>query len=192
VNNAIRAVISWQQSISRSVEDDQESDQTVPIAAEKSAFVEAVKYGSLGGLVATVSMTVFRMPTSKSLPPTARFWAKFVGSGEPEEYTATALLLHLLYGVGGGVFFALLTPGRNDAEEIAETKGAILGTIYGMALSIFGVRVILEGLLGTDPDTDERLIFHISHVVYGLTLGTWVGSRFGTAHEDRNVSRGTR
>lgn len=141
----------------------------------------AIKYGAFGGLVATVSMTVFRMPTSKSLPPTARFWAKFVGGGEPEEYPVVALLLHLVYGIVGGIFFALLAPGSGDSEAVAESKGAILGTVYGVALSIFGMRVILERVLGTDPDTDERLIFHISHVVYGLTLGTWVGSRFGNA-----------
>lgn len=141
----------------------------------------AVKYGSIGGLIATVTMTVFRMPTSKSLPPTARFWATFVGKGEPEEYPVVALLLHLVYGTVGGVFFALLTPGSGDSEAAAESKGALLGTVYGVALSIFGMRVLLERLLDADPDTDERLVFHISHVVYGLTLGTWVGSRFGNA-----------
>jgi hypothetical protein len=124
-------------------------------------------------------MTIFRMPTSKSLPPTAQFWATYVGSGEPEEYPGIALILHLLYGVVGGIVFALLTPGTRDAEEVAESKGAILGTIYGIALSIFGTQVVLERILGIDPDRDERLVFHISHVVYGLTLGTWVGSRFG-------------
>lgn len=139
----------------------------------------ALTYGSLGGFVATVSMTVFRMPTSKSLPPTAQFWATFVGGGEPEEYPVVALLLHLVYGIGGGVFFALLSPGREDDETVAESKGAILGTVYGVGLSVFGMRVLLERILDTDPDTDERLVFHISHVVYGLTLGTWVGSRFG-------------
>jgi hypothetical protein len=26
-------------------------------------------------------------------------------------------------------------------------------------------------------DADERLVFHVGHLVYGLTLGTWLGSR---------------
>jgi len=129
--------------------------------------------------VATLSMTLFRMPTSKSLPPTARFWATYVGSGEPEDYPVIALVLHLLYGVVSGVLFAFLTPGSGDSEATAESKGALLGTVYGAALSVFGTRVVIERILKTDPDTDERLVFHISHVVYGLTLGTWVGSRFG-------------
>ncbi|PSQ49671.1 hypothetical protein BRD19_03380 [Halobacteriales archaeon SW_7_65_23] len=140
---------------------------------------DVITYGSLGGLVATLSMTVFRLPTSKSLPPTAKFWAKFVGSGDPEDYPITALVLHLLYGVAGGVVYALLTPGEGDPEAAAEAKSALLGTAFGTALSVFGSRVMLVQVLGVDPDRDELLVFHISHVVYGLTLGTWVGSRFG-------------
>ncbi len=147
-------------------------------AEHEEIITEAVTYGSLGGFVATLSMTVFRMPTSKSLPPTAEFWAKFVGSGEPEEYPAIALVLHFLYGIGSGVMFALISPGRSEPDEIAESKGALLGTVYGTVLSIFGARVVLSRILDLNLDTDELLVFHISHVVYGLTLGTWVGSRF--------------
>lgn len=158
---------------------DDESAVQEQIREEDSTLRNALTYGSLGGLVATLSMTAFRMPTSKSLPPTARFWATYVGAGDPEEYPLIAIALHLLYGVFGGITFALLTPGRRDPEEIAETKGAVLGTVYGLALSVFGSQVILEGVLGVAPDRDERLVFHISHIIYGMTLGTWVGSRFG-------------
>ncbi len=119
------------------------------------------------------------MPTNKSLPPTADFWSKYVGSGDPEDYPVIALVLHLLYGVMSGIIFAILTPGQGDSEEVAGTKGAVLGTVYGSLLSIFGSQVVLDRILGTDTEKDERLVFHISHVVYGLTLGTWVGSRFG-------------
>lgn len=147
--------------------------------AVRARLLDAIAYGTIGGLIATLSMTTFRMPTSKSLPPTAEFWAKFVGSGEPGDYPATALLLHLLYGIGGGIVFALLRPGKGDPEAAAEAKAALLGTVYGAALSVFGSRVVLEGVLGVTPDRDERLVFHISHIIYGLTLGTWVGSRFG-------------
>lgn len=153
--------------------------QRSSIPEDSNTLTDAIKYGTLGGLVATLSMTVFRMPTSKSLPPTAVFWAKYVGSGDPEDYPIIALVLHLLYGVASGIMFALLTPGRGDSEEVAESKGALLGTVYGIVLSIFGSRIVLERILGLNLETDERLVFHISHVVYGLTLGTWVGSRFG-------------
>jgi len=37
--------------------------------------------------------------------------------------------------------------------------------------------VLLRGLLDEDLDPDEALIFHLSHVIYGITLGAWLGSR---------------
>ena len=135
--------------------------------------------GIVGGSLATLVMTAFRMPTSRSLPPTANFWAKFVASGDPEDYPAVGLVLHLLYGVGAGVVFAMVSPGRGEPDALAETKDALLGTAYGVGLSLFGSQVILEGLIGMELQTDERLVFHLSHVIYGLTLGTWVGSRLG-------------
>lgn len=138
---------------------------------------ERLVLGFVGGLVATLSMTVFRMPTSKSLPPTAAFWSKFVGSDEPEDYPLIGLLLHFLYGAISGAIFAAVAPGSDDSEALAESKAASTGTLYGVGLSVFGSQIVLERILGLDLETDERLVFHISHVVYGLTLGTWVGSR---------------
>lgn len=181
MNNSRLDSAIWKQSDDSPSHDETNAEEsTRSDASEGSATLgNAIKFGSLGGFIATLSMTIFRMPTSKSLPPTARFWATYVGSGEPEDYPVIALVLHLIYGVVSGIFFALLTPGNEDTEEVAESKGALLGTLYGIILSIFGMRVLLERVLDTDPDTDERLVFHISHVVYGLTLGTWVGSRFG-------------
>ena len=134
--------------------------------------------GMAGGFVATLVMTAFRLPISRSLPPTADFWATYVGGGDPEQYTIQGIVLHLFYGaVAGGVFGALVDLDRNDSEASREVRGAVLGTVYGLTLSAFGTRVLLEGLLGMALEPDERLVFHLGHVVYGLTLGTWLGSR---------------
>lgn len=134
--------------------------------------------GILGGLIATVAMTVFRMPISDSLPPTANFWAKYVGGGEPEDHPVAGLILHLVYGAGGGALFGLLAPIPSiGAEHSQEVRGVVAGLVYGGVLSVFGERAILVGLLGMDPQPDERLIFHLGHVIYGLTLGAWVGSK---------------
>jgi len=35
--------------------------------------------GVVGGLIATVLMTLYRFPVFRALPPTADFWAKYVG-----------------------------------------------------------------------------------------------------------------
>ena len=134
--------------------------------------------GLTGGAVATVVMSAFRMPISRSPPPPAWFWAEYVGDGEPEEYVVQGLLLHVLYGtVGGGVFGVLLGPYLSGTEADRERRATVLGAAYGVILSVFGVSVVLERVLGMELDPDERFVFHVSHLVYGLALGTWFGSR---------------
>ncbi|RBI61894.1 hypothetical protein DMJ13_14180 [halophilic archaeon] len=127
-------------------------------------------------------MTVFREPVARSLPPTAAFIAKFTG-GRPGDHPVGALALHLLYGTAaGGVFGGLV--GASDDERVAaelgaseETVGLVAGTAYALALSAFGERVLLGRLLDMDLEDDELMIFHAGHVVYGVALGAWVGSR---------------
>ena len=135
-----------------------------------------LRTGAVGGLFATFVMTVFREPTARALPPTAVFLSRYRG-GDPEEYPATSLALHVLYGIGGGVGFGLAFESIVvDADE-PETVGLVAGVIHATVLSAFGERVVLDHLLDMDLSTDERAIFHAGHVVYGLALGAWVGSR---------------
>jgi hypothetical protein len=151
-----------------------------------------VVQGAKAGFMATVAMTAYRAPLARSLPPTARFWTKFVSGGDPGDHPVAALALHLLYGTLGGVGFGLLAPmatdqsatqvdqrGPDDHRETArrEAVGLVAGALYGLALSVFGERVMLERVLDMDPEADERLVFHAGHLVYGLSLGTWFGSR---------------
>ena len=133
----------------------------------------AVLLGAKSGVVATVVMTVFRMPLADSLPPTADFWARYVGGGDPEDYPIVGLLLHLAYGA------ALVRSPRVGTTVERERNGVLLGVAYALLLSVFGERVLLRHLLGMDLKPDERFVFHVGHVVYGLTLGAWVGSRSG-------------
>jgi hypothetical protein len=141
--------------------------------------------GAKAGLVATLTMTAYRLPISRSLPPTAQFWAKFVSGGDPDDHPVAAIALHLLYGVGGGTAFGAITPlgserpSSDDSRETAriEAVGLLWGVLYSAALSVFGERVVLGRLLGMDLDADESLVFHAGHLVYGLTLGTMYGSR---------------
>ncbi|USZ69298.1 hypothetical protein NGM10_06060 [Halorussus salilacus] len=159
--------------------------------AERGAKRRPVVEGLKGGLVATLVMTSYRLPIARSLPPTAEFWSRYVAGGDPADHPVTALALHLLYGtVGGGVFGALgsssarrasrpdaPTSGQRTARS--ELVGLLEGVGYALALSAFGERVVLGRVLGMDLDRDESLVFHVGHLVYGLTLGTWVGSRTG-------------
>lgn len=136
-----------------------------------------VVVGLAGGAVASAVMSTFRMPLSRSPPPTAWLWARLVG-GDPEASAVPGLALHLLYGtVAGGVFGALVAPSLGGDEGDRERRGALLGVCYGSVLSAFGASVLVEGLLGLELDEDERFVFDLAHLVYGMTLGTWVGSR---------------
>ncbi|WP_254766301.1 hypothetical protein [Salinilacihabitans rarus] len=149
---------------------------------DDSRLVETLVWGVVGGVIATVAMTLYRLPLTRALPPAAPLWAKYAGrEGQgPEEYSLLALHLHLLYGASAGAAFALaherLPPSRSTAPE---TRATLLGLCYGLALSVVGKRVVLDGLLDEDLDAGETTVFHVGHAIYGLTLGSWIGSREG-------------
>lgn len=148
--------------------------------ADGRGLVDGAADGAVGGLLATVAMTVYRLPVARSLPPTAAFWARYVGDAPAEEYSGVGLALHLAYGAGAGAVFGALfrAAGLGElSEHRREAAGVAFGTLYGLALSAFGSRVVLGRLLEMDPAPDEALVFHVGHVVYALALGTWVGSR---------------
>lgn len=139
-------------------------------------LASTLRNGAVGGVFATVVMTLFREPTARSLPPTAELIAQ-VTNGDPEEYHVSSLALHGLYGTLAGVLFSLLVGKPISETGEPETVGLLVGAAYGVGLSLFGERVVLRHLLGMDLEMDESAIFHTGHLIYGLALGTWVGSR---------------
>lgn len=149
----------------------------------RTTFERAI-LGMKGGLIATLVMTAYRLPISQSLPPTANFWARYVGGGDSDQYTVQGIVLHLLYGaVAGGVFGVIVPESGTDPTVERELRDVAWGLGYAIALSAFGSRVMLGRVLGMDLEADEALVFHLGHVVYGLTLGTWLGSRSGRYSE---------
>jgi len=147
-------------------------------APDATSTARSVGLGLKGGVFATVVMTVFRMPISESLPPTANFWAHYFG-GDPDDHPGPAFALHLLYGiVGGGLFGLLFTDTAEESETRAgiELRDLAKGLAFGLGSSLFGTHVVLRHLIGMDLDADETLIFHAGHVIYGLALGAWIGS----------------
>ncbi|MBP1987443.1 hypothetical protein [Halolamina salifodinae] len=136
--------------------------------------------GVVGGLVATVLMTLYRFPTFRAVPPTAEFWATYVAGGRAEEYPIEGLALHLLYGgaAGGllGLAFSLVDVRTARSRRFTAVT---LAVGYSLLLSVFGTRVVFRRLLGEELDDGERMVFHTGHVIFGLSLGTWLQSREG-------------
>lgn len=131
-------------------------------------------------------MTLYRFPVFRALPPTADFWAKYVGGGDPETYLGTGLVLHVMYGgVAGGLFGVVTNRLGIGGEESHGLGGIGLSLAYGLALSAFGTRFVFRYLLDEDLEPNEAVIFHVGHVIYGLTLGTWLSfdERIGEAYE---------
>ena len=147
-------------------------------ADEIPGMLTSALRGATGGLVATVVMTIFRIPVFRALPPTSEFWAQYVGGGPAEEYTVQGYVLHLFYGTVGGTVLGVLFPHVDRRSPMRTQVTALLsGVVYGFCLSVFGVRVIFRHLLDRELDEEDVLVFHVAHVVYGLTLGMWLGRR---------------
>ncbi len=134
--------------------------------------------GLQAGFVATIIMTAFRLPILRSLPPSANFYSQYVSGGDPEDHPVAGLLLHFVYGIQAGALFGGLFA-LQDAERSIEPeqRGIVWGSIYGMALSAFGSQVMLKEVLDIRLDADELALFHAGHLIYGLSLGAWIGSR---------------
>ncbi len=163
---------------SRQDDDHDDHDATDATVSRGSHVVAAVGRGLQAGLVATLVMTAFRLPIVRSLPPSANFWARYVSGGEPDEHPVAGLVLHLLYGTtAGAVFGGLFASLSAERATEPEQRGLVWGSVYGMALSAFGSQFMLEKLLGVRLEADELALFHAGHLVYGLALGAWVGSR---------------
>lgn len=163
-----------------------QSTDVEPETPPEDVLARSVVRGAKGGFIATAIMTAYRAPVFRALPPTAEFWSTYLGDEGPEHYPLKGLVLHFLYGTVGGAAFgpAFESLDRNvriDRDPIA----LVAGVVYGLVLSVVGTRVIFQHVLDTDLAEDERLVFHVGHVVYGLTLGTWLGSRepFGAVYE---------
>lgn len=145
-----------------------------------------VKEGLVGGVIATAVMTLYRYPVFRALPPTAEFWAEYVQSGDPKSFLPQALFLHLLYGAIGGAVGSLCYHVTLSVTDLDRTwLGVGGGALYGGALSVFGMEVMIGLLLDQELDRDEKFVFHVGHLIYGLSLGTWLSNRedYGDAYE---------
>jgi len=136
----------------------------------------SLRTGLEGGFLGTLGMMVARrVGGSKSgPPPTAAFWAKYIGDGDPSDYKPQGLVLHFLYGSVAGAVFQLLRSvvGQGDSESVG-SHPISGGLAYGVLLAGWGFAVMLRIVLGKDPGMNKARKFLKGHLAYGLTMGLW-------------------
>jgi hypothetical protein len=148
---------------------------TIPAVTVGAHMASTVLVGLVGGLVATMVMTITMMLAGDGgPPPTAALVAKVAG-GDPTDHEKPGMLLHLLYGTVAGAVFALALPvvGFGNAS-VAVTTG--LGLLYGLILMVGGVVVWVRLIIGIEPDRAMATQFGVVHAVYGVVLGAIVGA----------------
>lgn len=132
--------------------------------------------GLVGGLLATIVMTMFMMALGDdSPPPTAALWAKYVGDGPPEEYVMPGMLLHMLYGIGAGAVFVVLAEALGYGLT-SLTTAVVAGVLYAVALMLVGMVFWMKIVIGLDADAKTAGMFGFFHLVYGVVLGAVVGA----------------
>lgn len=132
--------------------------------------------GLVGGSVATIVMTVFMMMLGDdSPPPTALFWAKYVGNGQPDEYMMQGMILHMLYGIVAGGVFAGLVPVLGFVSVASLGTAILWGLAYGVVLFVIGAAFWMMMILGMSPEMKMVGMFLFFHLVYGAVLGAWIG-----------------
>jgi len=130
--------------------------------------------GLAGGLVATIIMTVFMMALGDdSPPPTALFWSKYVGDGEPDEYMMQGMVLHMLYGIIAGLVFVVVVP-LIGISIGSMTTAVLFGLAYGFVLFLGAAVFWMNVVLDLDPEMPMVAMFLLFHLIYGVVLGVWL------------------
>jgi hypothetical protein len=132
--------------------------------------------GAVGGVAATVVMTMSMMTLGDdSPPPTAAFWAKYVGDGAPPDYMPQGVALHFLYGLGAAVALAVALP-LVGFETVTLVTAVGIGLAYGAVLFAFAAVFWMKTVLAMDPEPAQVGQFLLFHLVYGVVLGGVVGA----------------
>lgn len=132
--------------------------------------------GVAGGVLATIVMTMLMMALGDdSLPPTAAFWAKYIGDGAPNDYMPQGMALHVLYGLGaGGVLAVVLSLVGFETVTLVTAVG--LGLAYGVVLFVFAAVFWMKIVLSMNPEPPQVAQFLFFHLVYGAVLGGVIGA----------------
>lgn len=130
--------------------------------------------GLVGGLVATIIMTIVQMRAGgDDPPPTAVLWSKYVGDEGPGAYMMQGMVLHFIYGTSAGGAFGVIAY-LVDLDLADSLIGIGSGVGYGIVLFLIAAVFWMNMILKLDADRPQVIMFLIFHLVYGLVLGLWM------------------
>ncbi|MBW3589308.1 MAG: hypothetical protein KY429_07805 [Actinobacteria bacterium] len=146
--------------------------------------------GIVGGLVGGIVMAMFAMIAGATYLGTGFFTPMYhiaaflIGPEEMKSSmdggtfyfsagpAALGMMIHMVTAIGWGVLFALLV----SRIRIGGASLILLGAIYGLAVMAFMSFIALPIIgQGDMPTMVGWPTFSIEHVLYGATLGAWLG-----------------
>lgn len=84
--------------------------------------------GFQGGIIATCTLTVFRLSISRLLPPTANFWTQYITSRDTSDNPEEAMLPpSTLRGNRGSIFAVLF----EEFDEFSPVSTELDGILFG-------------------------------------------------------------
>jgi hypothetical protein len=121
-------------------------------------------------------MTGFMMALGDdSPPPTALFWSKYIGDGDPDDYMMPGMLLHLIYGIVAGAVLAVGLPVVGFGD-VGLTTALAIGLAYGVVLFVGAAVFWMNVVLALEPERKQVGMFLLFHLVYGVVLGAVAGA----------------
>lgn len=123
-------------------------------------------------------MTAFMLLLGdESPPPTAVFWAKYVGNSEPSAYVMQGRVLYVLSGIGAGLVCGLLGAAGIVVGSLETIGGGVVnGLLSGVVLFVVAAGLWMNIVLDMDAGPKQTGMFPVFHLVYGAVLGAFVGA----------------
>ncbi len=139
--------------------------------------------GLLGGTLAGLAMAVFSMSVSLLRGPGLWMPVKLIGGFVlgPRAISISdafdlipilsGLIIHMLVSAGLGGVFAVLS------LRLPHVTIALYGVVYALVIWFLALFVLLPVVDPLLVNNTNPALFAISHIVYGIVLGAWVGLR---------------
>lgn len=137
--------------------------------------------GLIGGLIATVAMTVVMMPGMKGKPPPPAYLFAKLMKKEPASLKMAGMIGHLAYGSVAGLVFGLVTIDVFGWTEMLWLWGILFAGVLMVIMGMIWAPItgMMKEMMPEGQTKNEKMMgmmgVLLGHVVYGVVLGFLVG-----------------